>query len=172
MLNIILAICCASSFVAVGLDIAGFDMTKIFLASGIVAMGVFIIKVAKEKKMRKEKKVKETEQACQPKAEFRGETLDRMLAPGGFIRKDGETDWDFVQRVALDLFRKTRNFKVVATIIFGKSSTRLDDNQRWLYSDTYKKITRCPDNSRGRKKAEFAVRNFIHGFPPGDPAAY
>jgi len=50
MLNIILGICGVCSVVAVGFDIAGFDMTKIFLTSGIVAMGLFIIKVIKEKK--------------------------------------------------------------------------------------------------------------------------
>lgn len=174
MLTVGLIICWVCLVVAVGFDMAGFNMTKIILACWVLGMVLAIMKVAKEKKMRKEKRMKEKEQVCQPKPEFRGEVLDRMLAPGDFVREDGETDWDFVRRVAIDFFRQKRDFKLVATIIFGKSPTQWDDTEKWIFGDTDRRIMECPDNSHGRKQAEFLVKNFIRGFPPGpgDPATH
>ena len=98
---------------------------------------------------------------------LRGDNLDRQIGKS-FPRTEGEKDWPYVKRIFLAVCKDKPGYESSAiSILFGKSITELDGNNKWLAGTFMMEIGRCRPNQRLRK-----AESFLKGFGNWDPAEY
>ncbi|MDD3102241.1 MAG: hypothetical protein PHE59_03785 [Patescibacteria group bacterium] len=160
--------------IAIGTSVATTVMMSIFefkhgdkvgfcflIAWTVLFLFFFKMSILKLKKIKEANLIGSTKTGIIPSL-YEGDTLTYNLKGLDLPRQEGESDWEYRQRVFPELYFK-KGFTVAISMLMGCSVTELSDTEKMVLLSS---MPNEPENmnSHGRKQFLFQLKNFARGF--------